>query len=418
MSAETIVTPELARHAPKPIQLAVTIDDGDEEGMPAAISALLTAFVREKLVRESRKCLSATATADRLGTATTNMGFKAKVRLQVEDEAEEREELYFLRIFGAGTEFLYDRQRELRVMEAASAWGLGPRLYAEFENGIIAQFLLGRELVTHEVRCPDMSGRIAREAARWHRIPPPRVFKSDTDRQLATGNSFATLEKWVRRADQLFNPGEDRNLLRYSTRSVRILGAWAAEWPRCKKEIDIVVRTIRAHWQRVYETEEAVPLVFSHNDLTPGNIFLLDRADDAAPDAKQEFLFVDVETASLNYAGFDLGNFCNEWCGVMTIDWHNFPSDDQQRAFVSEYLHERFGSEPSAELLENFLAEVKYFSLFSNLFWCVWGIIQACQSHITTFSHLDYSRIRWDRFLDVRSQFTLLEDVEDTIEKQ
>ena len=328
---------------------------------------------------------SPTITVKQLSSATTNLGFRIGVKFTMEQQ---EENLYFMRIFGNGTEVLYCRKRELEVMKVASRWKIGPQIHATFDNGIISEFLRGRELETHEVRTAERSAQIAREVARWHKLDTQHLFSSDVQ-ALLSEDSITMLYRWMSTAESLFEKHPD----------AAVSQAWRLKWSELHGEIDDLTYTLK----RLLNSEEdgGVPrLVFSHNDLNPGNIMVMD--------SEHRLVFIDVETASLNYHPFDLGNFCNEWCGVLTTDWNHFPSEAQQRAFIWEYLHELHGRDPTDHETQLLWKEVHYFSLFSNLFWCVWAIIQAFHSHITHFSHLDYAQMRWQRYLHIKHTFEIL----------
>jgi thiamine kinase-like enzyme len=51
-----------------------------------------------------------------------------------------------VRLYGAATERVIDRERENRIMNVLSANGFGPALYGRFNNGRCEQFLSGRSL--------------------------------------------------------------------------------------------------------------------------------------------------------------------------------------------------------------------------------------------------------------------------------
>ena len=356
-----------------PVELDFTVDDSDVSNLLESVAEVCRLFLQTRLKGEQTPELE----VRQLSSATTNLGFRVRGG----------DALYFVRVFGSGTEVLYSRARERAVMAVASRHQIGPQLYATFANGIIAEFLLGLELETHEVRTPARSAQIAREVARWHKLDPKVLFDEST-MELFAEHSFATLARWMAEAERLMAERPEEAPAAH----------WAPLWPELQREVASLTHTLLALLQGGEGEKEGPALVFSHNDLNPGNMMVRD----------EQLIFIDVETASLNFHPFDLGNFCNEWCGVLTTEWSHFPTEQQQRLFVAAYLEELHGAPPSQEQLDLLWCEVHYFSLFSNLFWCVWAVIQAFHSHIAHFSHLSYSKMRWSRYQMVKSTFDLL----------
>jgi ethanolamine kinase len=362
------------------LEMSEEVDDSSLASLLGDVERVFRHFLQ--LRREDGPHI--TVTVKQLTSATTNLGFRVSSRHENGKEVQ-----YFMRVFGRGTSLLYSRARELKVMEIASRLDIGPHLYARFKNGIIVEFLKGRDLETHEVRTPARSAQIAREVARWHKFNPEQMFDSET-LELISEDIFSMLTRWQGIAERMF--------VDHPTSAVTEF--WQPVWPQLCEEIASMTHTLTQLLQA--ENNGALPpLVFSHNDLNPGNIMIVN--DDS------RLYFIDVETAALNYHPFDLGNYCNEWCGVLSTDSSFFPSESQQRAFIREYLLELHnGVEPTEKQLDVLWKEVHYFSLYSNLFWCVWAIIQGFHSHIAHFSHLNYSRLRWDRYHSIKEHFDII----------
>src|SRR3989338_4799894 len=165
----------------------------------------------------------------RRGEATTNLGFRVETKAGQTKEGIGKDEkkrqkkhpkVYFVRIFGKGTELLYDRQRELQVMLGASKYNLGPKLYAQYDNGIISQFLKGRPLQVEELRNIEISKKIMAELARWHSIEPRLVFE-ETFEQYQVQDCFHTLFEWEKCIDRLMKEFAAGDILRSSVRRNR-----------------------------------------------------------------------------------------------------------------------------------------------------------------------------------------------------
>jgi ethanolamine kinase len=77
-----------------------------------------------------------------------------------------------LRAYGAGTDIIIDREREIANHELLMRHGLAPPLIAKFENGIIYRFVPGIVAQPENIRTKRISLAIARQLARWHAVLP------------------------------------------------------------------------------------------------------------------------------------------------------------------------------------------------------------------------------------------------------
>ncbi|KAI9538193.1 hypothetical protein NQZ68_017926 [Dissostichus eleginoides] len=81
--------------------------------------------------------------------------------------------------------------------------------------------------------------------------------------------------------------------------------------------------------------ETKSPVVFCHNDVTEGNILILEDKD---PNTTDRLMLIDFEYSSYNYRGFDFGNHFCEWMYDYTYNqWpfykatqENYPTREQQ----------------------------------------------------------------------------------------
>jgi len=96
------------------------------------------------------------------------------------------------------------------------------------------------------------------------------------------------------------------------------------------------VGTVRAEATEVRAACErtASPVVFCHNDLTPGNI-LYDRAKLVAGEGGIHL--IDFEYASYSFRGFDIANHFSEYVGT-ECDEHLYPDESAQKEFFQQYL--------------------------------------------------------------------------------
>uniref|UniRef100_A0A7S2N8T2 ethanolamine kinase n=1 Tax=Zooxanthella nutricula TaxID=1333877 RepID=A0A7S2N8T2_9DINO len=131
---------------------------------------------------------------------------------------------------------------------------------------------------------------------------------------------------------------------------------------------------------------------FCHLDLLSGNIMYSEEAGDV--------VFIDFEYANSCCIGFDIANHYNavpESCLILENKFDAemyFPSGVQQRHWFQAYLEAR-GIPADEELLGGLLRVVLEFSLFAELRWVIWSVVQAGHSPVD-FDYLDYGVMRFE----------------------
>ena len=130
-----------------------------------------------------------------------------------------------------------------------------------------------------------------------------------------------------------------------------------------------------------FHSENVVPIVFSHNDLHCGNMLVPDdpRRDD--------IMFVDVEFSGYKYRGTDFAVFFNSFMmkfdanepSTYTIVFDQYPDEDTQLFFVTEYLKEKKRLQPdnfdeAIDNAERILQETNHYNLYRMMcdtLWCL-----------------------------------------------
>jgi len=136
------------------------------------------------------------------------------------------------------------------------------------------------------------------------------------------------------------------------------------------------------------------PLAFCHNDLQENNI--LKNAESG------EIYFIDFEYSNYNYRGFDFGNhFCEYAIDYLdpnengfVINLENYPIRDQQHQFFSHYLRAINNRPPVDDEVDKLILESRLFSLFSHMYWGLWGIVQSQMSKVK-FNYQQYAKERF-----------------------
>jgi ethanolamine kinase len=291
-----------------------------------------------------------------------------------------------VRRYGDGSEMLIDRKRETAVLRALSDAGFDVALVAAFSNGRVEKWLEGwKALTMEEMRDPQVASAVAGQVARLHSTAPEAVPGiSPEDPAL-----WRQLRSWLKQALALEFPEGGAKAAALRT----------VELGRIAHEID----TLELQWRRLQRAGGGTQApVFAHNDMLNGNIMIKQMAR-SDPDWPQVIL-IDFEYSDYNFRAFDIGNYFHEWAGF-DCEWEEFPSEATQRAFIARYLAslaERNAAYTEAAA-EQLYREVQVLGLASNLYWGLWGVLQAQYSTLD-FDYLGYSARRLTRFRKVSAQ--------------
>jgi len=233
-----------------------------------------------------------------------------------------------LRLYGEASRNS-DMSLQLQIFELLSSRELGPKLYGNFDDGRLEEFLPASSLTCEELMNRDISSIIARKLATVHSLDVPNMDKNNTwimDR-------FTEWLQFIESHRQL--PDYPSGFLRDSTRKVA----------KTLMEIDFA-KEIK-FMSKVFEGTKS-PIVFSHNDLHQGNI-LLTKPTKKRPHLERRIILIDFEYCSYNYRGYDIANHFSEWCFEydtpeyphFALYMDRFPSKDIQREFIRNYLDQK-----------------------------------------------------------------------------
>lgn len=106
---------------------------------------------------------------------TSSINGKSHYGLEIEGDEHSKERFAFMRVQGAGSVLSNKREQEMALFQIASREGLGPRLYAVFKNGYVAEFAQGRVVRAEEMRISDspIQRAVCLAVARWHSLEAP-----------------------------------------------------------------------------------------------------------------------------------------------------------------------------------------------------------------------------------------------------
>ncbi|KAI5702522.1 hypothetical protein M8J75_001012 [Diaphorina citri] len=269
------------------------------------------------------------------------------------------EDMLLMRIYGHNTHLLIDREAEKSNFRILHRAGLAPRLYAEFDNGLVYQYVRGVTITPDSIREPHIHPLVARNMARLHKVHS----NMKTPKLWSTGKHMLSL---IPRTFQALFPGG--------------------------------VSQLQSDWQYIETalSKTKSPVVFCHNDLLLGNI-IYDETED-------KVTFIDYEYAGVNYQAFDIANHFDEFAGVSPIDHSRYPGPEFQLNWLRTYLEEYTGSPPSPHQLATLHWQVQQFSPVAHCFWTIWGLVQAEHSDID-FDFFEYASSTYQGYVLKRDKY-------------
>jgi ethanolamine kinase len=182
-------------------------------------------------------------------------------------------------------------------------------------------------------------------------------------------------------------------------------------------------------------------VAFCHNDVLAANVLW--------DDISRTVQLIDFEYGGYNYAAFDLANHFNERAGGpphdSVPDYGLFPSAEEQREFLSDYLlaRDRFGGgggggrpghrgEEKADeggrsrgaglsiaaaappvdpaRLTALGEEVRFFVLVNHLYWGLWALNQSSSEGNDVYDYLTYAVERFRQYYKSKHQMALQEE--------
>ena len=258
-----------------------------------------------------------------------------------------------IRIYGNNN---VDRTKEIEIMNLISEKNLGPKIIETFEDGRIEEFLVGyRSITINEIRDLNWISSVAKQLNNIHSID--YIINANT-------NSRPVLIKYI----------NDWTL------KARELDSNYDEYYNIK---DSIIKKIE-------QTIEHSKLVLCHNDLTDGNIMVLDAIDNIH---NHDIKFIDFEYSGINPFEYDIANFMNELCFHYKDDGSFEYQDRDDWNMLYKLFLSNYGVEDST--INDTIERIKFFRYVSNYLWAIWSIIQ----HHTSDIEFDYIGHAEKRFL-------------------
>ncbi|KAM7002261.1 choline/ethanolamine kinase-like [Tautogolabrus adspersus] len=292
----------------------------------------------------------------------------------------------FLRVYGAILQGVDSLVLESVMFAILAERTLGPKLYGIFPLGRLEQYLPNTRMRTDQLSDPAISAEIATKLARFHQMRMP--FNKEPKWL------FETIDKYMDQVMKL-SFGREAHVKKYNK--------------LMKLDLPAELESLRA-----LLAVTPSPVVFCHNDLSEGNILMLEGKERTSTD---NLMLIDFEYSSYNYRGFDFGNHFCEWMYDYTYNqWpfykatpESYPTREQQLHFIRGYLAEQRQhcdipmDQPQIE--EDMIFEANRYALASHFLWGLWSIIQAKISKIE-FGYMDYAQCRFDAYYKQKKLFS------------
>ncbi|KAI3646244.1 hypothetical protein MP228_009172 [Amoeboaphelidium protococcarum] len=264
-------------------------------------------------------------------------------QLQEDGDGEHK---YLFRVYGEGSEKLFSRDRELKVLQTMSCLDIGPHIIAKFANGRIEQFIQNYQMTSKDIRVSENNKDIAASMFEIHSLIGLMPLESDSD---SSQSGVIRSASRARRAlsttsalKQVIHSELEPRLMDWFNQAVLALPTLKEKYPQRWSDIeqcDIDRKQQLLSLCINHIKSRQSPVVFCHCDSQYGNIL---RSTETG-----QIVIIDYEYACYAYRGFDLANHFCEWMANYHCDrphWldaDKFPTREEQIEFVDSYLTAR-----------------------------------------------------------------------------
>jgi len=358
----------------------------------------------KKYLSSWKNCGEESITFQRL-TGLTNRTYRVEAnQAPVTAEGKTGPQTVFLRVFEKDGLF-FDRSREMTLLEEIHSNGLGPEPYGYEGRYRLEEFYQdSRTLKTTEMNVPQWRKKVAHTLSRFHSIKPDG------------------LENKIPLVEKMYMEGEIIKEYHEKIEKEKALGTLTEDELDMLAEIEVLTTPEEAKFLKSIAPAKEKGLVFSHNDLLPGNVLVIEEKD---------MVFIDYEYSSYNYRGYDIANYLNEAIIDYTIPETPFFKVREEIGFSQEDMADmifhyvvfsnakELGLDKDAiqELLteneldsslrteleanelvqrecQSLLEEIKACTLMSHAYWIIWAVVMSKNKEID-FDYLKYAHDRY-----------------------
>lgn len=221
---------------------------------------------------------------------------------------------------------------ELNTFRILSTKNISPRLYGDFEDGRIEEFLPSTNLTYKDLKDTHISAIIAKRLATIHTLDIPITGQSNRKPCIVNKcNQFldAIVEQTATKSlKYILNNCDLKQSTRRLARQVLSIDF--------NKEIDFL---------QAVSLQSKSPIVFSHNDIHRGNLLLTEICENRSS-LSDRIVFIDFEYSGYNHRSYDITNYFIEHC----FDYNDhtypyfeycedkYPTESEQLLFAKNYL--------------------------------------------------------------------------------
>lgn len=278
-----------------------------------------------------------------------------------------------IRVYGAASETMIYREREMRNFVSLNLCGYAPRLLKRFRNGLLYEFVPGRVLSKKEMSDALYARAVAKLLASWHRDMPTSGQTTD--------QFWDVIKNWIEQIPEK-SPGFTGEATEEAQRIIR-----------SDKKLGWLHDNLS--WLEAHAKSVSNVPVFSHNDLLHANIIVQEDVQGAT---EPTVAFIDYEYGCANDLHFDIANHLLEFAGF-ECNWDALPTEELQRTFVAAYIqsYRQTAEVPEADITSG-LEKVRNYFAVSHFYWGVWALLQSSISTID-FDYAGYAERKLQAYL-------------------
>ena len=295
----------------------------------------------------------------------TNTIIKVTPQLPNQDEEDADRKAVLIRAYGKDTDFIIDRQKELRAHNMLANKQLAAPLLAQFDNGFMCSFIPGDICDAEHFHDQTVYRGIAATLGKWHSTLPISVLIDNPDsiddpETRPVPNIWTNAQKWI-------------DLLPSDTEELK------ARNDTFRKELE----WFSSEYGNIPGIDGS-DYVFSHTDLLCANVVrervdTKDNNDSERREKGHPVTFIDYEYATTAPPVFDIANFFAEWAGP-DGDLSFMPSRSQRTDFIQHYLRSwkscSGGSEDDISAdADRLFDQVEIYRGLPGLYWGIWGML-------------------------------------------
>ncbi|KAK8815373.1 hypothetical protein WA158_003585 [Blastocystis sp. Blastoise] len=336
-----------------------TVEFQKKQDLEKALNIIIEAKI------EGWECVKSLDDVDmmRVESALTNKIYRCQKKVNPNHQSP-----LLLRIYGGGTEIMFDRKDEVALFKELSDQKFGVTFIKSVPNGRIEEWKDGYEPIsTESLYSLESRQKIAEQLSEMHKVVVPGAKREDV---------YIRCHNWLNGIKQ-YCKGERYNSLLISN---------------IEKELDSIINIIQEDEEKNKQQNIHYDYVCGHTDLHRGNIL---------QNKEGKIQIIDFEYSIYTTAPLDISFVFFDWMlDYSKPDHHNlledsFPSFEEQRDFLAHYLYCYYGKEPSEEYIQQYMILIQKYLCLCVYMWMLWGYLESAISEID-YDFFNYANDRAD----------------------